>query len=257
MHILLVNDDGYHADGIRCLARVLTDNGHCVTVAAPDRERSAVSHAISITPPLRAREIRIGQVPGWAIDGTPADCARLGLYLLRHDKPDICVSGINRGPNLGGACIYSGTVNSAMEASMAGCPAIASSLDSFTSSDYEQAARLTLEMCAWALAHPLRRGEIYNLNVPADTAAKGVYFTQVLAPEFLTDVNYQEFVSDYNTRYYFLDDGPNTQPYPENSDAVMCAKGWATVSVLTWDISARRSALPDEGELRLTARINK
>ena len=120
MHILITNDDGYQSKGINSLTKALMERGHRVTVAAPDRERSAASHAISILAPLRAKEINVAGARGWAIDGSPADCARLGLHLTKDDRPDLCISGINRGGNLGGACIYSGTVNAAMEASKIG-----------------------------------------------------------------------------------------------------------------------------------------
>ena len=128
MHLLLTNDDGWNSEGLRCLTRALIDAGHRVTIAAPDSERSAASHSLSILKPLRAKPITVEGAKGWAIDGTPADSVRLGLHLTKDDRPDMCISGINHGSNLGGACIYSGTVNSAMEASMAGCPAIATSL---------------------------------------------------------------------------------------------------------------------------------
>lgn len=237
MHILLTNDDGFRAPGIAALARHFLAAGHKVTVAAPDRERSAASHAISIHQPLRASAVNVEGASGWAADGTPADCARLGLYLTRGDKPDLVISGINCGPNLGGACIYSGTVNAAMEASMAGCPAMAVSLDSFVSTDYETAAELAVKFAPMAAGAWLKRGEIFNLNVPCMKEIKGVKFTQVLAPEFLTDARYQEFTSDYSVKYYFLDDGENTQYYPDDSDASLIKKGWATLSVLTWDIA--------------------
>lgn len=237
MHILLTNDDGWQAPGIVALARTFLAAGHRVTVAAPDRERSAASHGISIHQPLRTHAVNVEGAEGWSADGTPADCARLGLYLTREDAPDLVISGINRGPNLGGACIYSGTVNAAMEASMAGCPALAVSLDSFTSDDYELAASLALRFAPVAAGTKLKRGEIFNLNVPCAKEVKGVIFTQMLAPEFLTDARYEEFTSDYKVKYYFLDDGENTQYYPEDSDATLVKNGWATLSVLTWDIA--------------------
>ncbi len=161
------------------------------------------------------------------------------------------MSGVNRGPNLGGACIYSGTVNSAMEASMAGCPALAVSLDSFTCERYAPAADLAVKVLAWMKDHPLRRGEIYNLNVPAIEDVKGVRFTQTLAPEFLTDANYQEFTSHYNNTYYFLDDGENPHYFPEDCDKNLVKQGWASLSALTWDIAARREGLPEAGEISL------
>ncbi len=252
MHLLLTNDDGYRAQGLRQLAKALIDSGAKVTVAAPDGERSATSHSLSILKPLCAKPIKIEGARGWAIDGTPADSARLGLFLTKDDRPDICVSGINHGSNLGGACIYSGTVNSAMEASMAGCPAIAASLDKDAGEDFGQAAEYTIKLIDYALRHPLKRGQIYNLNLPKTREIKGVYFTQTLGPDFLSEANYQAFTSNYHRTYYYLDDGPNGEFFPPESDSVKCAEGWATVSVLGWDIAAKAdNSLPRTGEIEL------
>lgn len=248
MHVLITNDDGISAEGLRQLVRAAMRKGHRVTVCAPDRERSAVSHALSIVPALRAFETEVEGARGWAVDGTPVDCARLGVYLTRNDPPDLVISGINRGPNLGGACIYSGTVNAAMEASMAGRPAMAVSLNSFKRNDYSAAAAIALKVAEWALSHPLPRGVMYNLNVPdlPLSEIRGVRSTQVLAPEYLTEARYEDYVSEYGHHYYFLTDGENRQKYPDDSDEVLVRNGWATVSALTWDISFRGSvALAD------------
>jgi len=241
MHILITNDDGIRAEGLIQLAEYAVKAGHRVTVCAPDSERSAASHSISITKPLRVKEGTLFGMKTYAVDGTPADCARLGMYLLRNDKPDFCISGINRGSNLGGACIYSGTVGAAMEASMAGCPALAASLRSFTSSDYSAAAEITVRVAEWARSHPLPRGAVYNLNVPAMPMDRilGVKKTQVLAPAYLTEARYESFLSEYNNTYYFLTDGESTVTYPDDSDDILNEKGWATVSALTWDLSLK------------------
>ena len=243
MHILLTNDDGIRAEGILQLAACAVKKGHRVTICAPDNEKSACSHAISITKPLHVKESVMYGMRAIAVDGTPTDCARLGVFLLKDDMPDICISGINRGPNLGGACVYSGTVGAAMEASMAGCPAIAASLRSFTQTDYEAAAEITMRVAQWALKHPLKRGEIYNLNVPALPLdrIKGVRSTQTLAPVYLTEARYESYKSEYGHSYYFLADGAESAPYPEDSDDVLNENGWATVSALTWDIAVKRS----------------
>lgn len=248
MHILLTNDDGIRADGILQLAELCVKKGHRVTICAPDTERSACSHSISITKPLHAKETTLFGMRAIAVDGTPTDCARLGVFLLRDDKPDLCISGINRGPNLGGACIYSGTVGAAMEASMAGCPALATSFRSFTLTDYSAAAEITLKVAEWALKHPIKRGEIYNLNVPPLplNQIKGVKFTNTLAPVYLTEARYEAYKSEYGHTYYFLCDGAESAPYPADSDDVLNAEGWATVSHLTWDISAGRGEAPAE-----------
>ena len=238
MHFMLVNDDGYNAEGIRTLARVIERNGHRATICAPDRQRSGYGHGFTgFFQGHTAFPFDEDGCRGWKISGTPADCARLGLYLTRDDKTDLVISGINRGPNLGGACIYSGTVNAAMEASMAGVPAMAVSLNSFSSDDYALAAELALKLAPAAVNTPLKRGELFNLNVPCLKEVKGLIFTQVLGPEFLTDARYEEFTSDYKVKYYFLDDGANTQFFPEDCDVSLVNAGWATLSVLTLDIA--------------------
>lgn len=251
MHFLITNDDGIRAEGLRQLVRAALGKGHRVTVCAPDRERSAVSHALSISGALHVREVDVEGAKGYETDGTPADCARLGVYLLRNDAPDLVISGINRGPNLGGACIYSGTVNAAMEASMAGRPALAASLRSFTSSDYSAAAEITLRVADWALKNPLPRGALYNLNVPDRPMDKilGVRGTQKLAPMFLSDARYESFQSEYKHTFYFLTDGENPHAFPEDSDDVLNERGWATVSALSWDISLRQGMPPIDVKL--------
>jgi len=241
MHILITNDDGIQGEGLIQLARAAMKAGHRVTVCAPDRERSAASHSITISKALHVVEKQVEGAKAYAVDGTPADCARLGVYLLRNDAPDIVISGINRGPNLGGACIYSGTVGAAMEASMAGRPGLAASLRSFVSNDYSAAAEITLKVAEWAIKHPLPRGAVYNLNVPALPMNEilGVRKTQVLAPEFLTEARYETYTSEYKNTFYFLTDGEQNQPYPEDSDAILNNKGWATVSALTWNLTLK------------------
>ena len=116
MHLMLVNDDGIHAPGIRALCDAAVAAGHRVSICAPDRERSAASHSITLGKSLTARKIDYpGAEVAYAAGGTPADCARLGLYLI--PGVDAVISGINNGSNMGGACIYSGTVAAATEAS--------------------------------------------------------------------------------------------------------------------------------------------
>ena len=124
MHLMLVNDDGIHAPGIRALCDAATAAGHRVSISAPDRERSAASHAISLADSLKAERIDYpGAGTAFVVNGTPADCARLGLFLI--PDVDVVISGVNNGSNMGGACIYSGTVAAATEASMSGTPGLA------------------------------------------------------------------------------------------------------------------------------------
>ena len=121
MRVLVTNDDGYLAAGLQVLARAARALGE-VTVVAPDREQSATSHSLTLHHPLRARPIPGG---GWTVDGTPTDCVTVAVNELLGARPDVVLSGINHGPNMGEDVLYSGTVSAAMEATVLGIPAIA------------------------------------------------------------------------------------------------------------------------------------
>ncbi len=163
MNILVTNDDGIHAPGIRILAEVLCNLGN-VFVVAPDRERSAVGHALTLHHPLRATKVDANI---FAVDGTPTDCVNLGIHSLISCKPDIVISGINRGGNLGDDITYSGTVSAAMEATLMGVPAFAISLVT----DGEGANYLAAALFASKLADTIfRKGlpedTFLNVNIP-------------------------------------------------------------------------------------------
>lgn len=249
MKIMLVNDDGYRAQGLLTLGRALIKRGHSVKVCAPDRERSAASHSFTISSPLKARAFSEDGLEGFAIDGTPADCARLGLYMLGNDV-DLTISGINHGGNMGGACVYSGTVAGAMEAAMCGCQALAASLNAFGACDFHDAAEVTAAVAEWAAEHPLPMGDIYNLNVPAVPYAdiKGVRRAS-LAPLFLGEAKYEKRRAPYGFDYYWLVDGENVPMRDPESDVVLCSDGWATISALSWNMLSRADMPLDEVKL--------
>ena len=143
MRILLSNDDGIEAEGINQL-RVYLQEEHELFVVAPDRERSATGHKITLDKPLRVKErLYPGyNTQGWAVDGTPADCVKLGLEALLPEPPDLVISGINMGPNLGTDVLYSGTVSAAIEGIINGVPSLAVSLASMDYRDFSFAAVL-------------------------------------------------------------------------------------------------------------------
>ncbi len=165
MLILVTNDDGILSPGIQVLAERLRTLGD-VVVVAPDRERSAVGHSLTLHSPLRAEEIRPGY---FAIDGTPTDCVNLGIHGLLESTPDLVVSGINRGGNLGDDITYSGTVAAAFEATLMGVPAFAVSLaaDSFRKEDFVPAADFAVRMGRLVLDRCLPPDTFLNVNVPA------------------------------------------------------------------------------------------
>ena len=165
MRILLTNDDGVQAPGLVALQRHLC-GGHCVDVVAPDRERSAVSHAITLLTPLRVHRVTNGAGEGFAVNGTPADCVKLALWELLAQKPDVVISGINPGPNVGRNLNYSGTVSAAKEAALLSLPAIAVSVSRADAGQFCAAAKFIEALAQRVLQYGLPPGVFLNVNLP-------------------------------------------------------------------------------------------
>ncbi|MDA1000625.1 MAG: 5'/3'-nucleotidase SurE [bacterium] len=179
MRILLSNDDGVSSPGLAALHEAVSPLGE-VLVVAPDREQSAASHSLSLYRPLRVEKVR----EGWyAVDGTPTDCVNLALNgLFKEPRPDIVLSGINKGANMGDDITYSGTVAAAMEATLIGLPAIAFSLcwEDGGAFHFELAKSWARRITEETLARGLKRDVLLNVNfpnIPEDTCA-GVLFTR-------------------------------------------------------------------------------
>ncbi|MEQ6340446.1 MAG: 5'/3'-nucleotidase SurE [Gammaproteobacteria bacterium] len=162
MRILLSNDDGYLAPGLICLAEVLQEIAE-VTVIAPDRDRSGASNSLTLSRPIRATLAERGFL---RVDGTPTDCVHLAITGLLEHEPDMVISGINAGANLGDDVIYSGTVAAAMEGRFLGFPALAVSLAGHDLRHYETAARVVKELLGRLQHDPLPADTILNVNVP-------------------------------------------------------------------------------------------
>ena len=160
--ILITNDDGYHSEGLEALVSAMSELGE-VWVCAPDRERSAVSHAISLNTPLRVHQVR---ERFFRIDGTPADCVLLGARDITPRKPDLVMSGINTGPNLGDDVTYSGTVAGAYEGMLQGFPSIAISNASYAATKYEDVARVGAILGKRVLETGIPENTMLNVNVP-------------------------------------------------------------------------------------------
>ncbi|MEO1523283.1 MAG: 5'/3'-nucleotidase SurE [Cyanobacteria bacterium J06633_2] len=183
MKLLISNDDGIFAQGIRTLANTLATAGHSVTVVCPDRERSATGHGLTLHKPIRAEEIETvfhSSIQAWACSGTPSDCVKLALGALLDPPPDYVLSGINHGPNLGTDILYSGTVSAAMEGLMEGIPSIAFSLGSFSSQQFQPAANFAVQLLQHLTKFPLDSPTLLNVNVPAveESAIAGMMWTR-------------------------------------------------------------------------------
>jgi 5'-nucleotidase len=162
MKILISNDDGYMAEGLKSLAEALSSLGK-ITVVAPDRNRSGASNSLTLDNPLRLNKLDNGV---YRVEGTPTDCVHLAITGLLEDEPDMVVSGINAGANLGDDVLYSGTVAAAMEGRFLGLPAIAISLVGTEGLHYETAAWVAQKLVAQLQQSSLPADTILNVNVP-------------------------------------------------------------------------------------------
>jgi 5'-nucleotidase len=233
--ILLSNDDGVRAPGIQAAEEALRPLGD-VVVAAPDRERSATSHSISLDRPLRAEEERPGV---FSIDGTPVDCVYLALLHLVPRRPDLVVSGINHGYNLGSDVFYSGTVAAAVEGALRGVAGIAMSLERRRHPEFGPAAAVLRRLAEAALARRdsddgLPPGKVLNVNVPSgDVKAFEVTFLGRRVYRDLVDVRH-----DLRGRAYYWIGGPEAEAEDlPGSDMSAVKAGRASVTPLMLDLT--------------------
>jgi len=232
MRVLITNDDGVHAAGIEPLARALEALGE-VWVVAPEREQSAQSHAFTLHKPLRVTEVSERRI---ALSGTPADCAYAAIHGL-VPRPDLVVSGINRGANLGGDVHYSGTVAGAREATLQGVPAIAVSLHvkGGAAPNWHTAATVALRVAEQAVARGLGPGSFLNVNVPDVPldALHGIRGARLGRRRYTAMV--EERLDPRGRRYVWIGGRPiGDEPVPD-SDVIWCRDGWATVTPMHTD----------------------
>jgi len=233
--ILLSNDDGVRAPGIRALADALAVMADLV-IAAPDRERSAAAHAISLDHPLRAEEVEPGV---FAIDGTPVDCVYLALHHLVPRKPDLCLSGINNGFNLGSDVFYSGTVGAALEGALRGIPSIALSLERRKPQDFSHAAAFARNFVSDILARgadALEAGILLNVNFPAGPVV-GLRATCMGRRIYRDQVSVRQ---DLRGRSYYWIGGPEEKGDDvPGSDCTAIEQGQVSVTPIGLDLTHR------------------
>lgn len=237
--ILLTNDDGIYSAGILALHKKIKSLGE-VTVVAPDAERSAQGHAITLSVPLRVNEVRReGKFFGYAITGTPADCVKIALMSIMKDKkPDLIISGVNRGPNLGINVLYSGTVSGATEGAILGVPSFAVSLNSFKWENFQAAVDFSHKLAKMMLTKKLPVNTLLNVNVPAlpKSKIKGVRITrQGMSTFYKEDYDRRE---DPNRRvYYWLCSHKAAVSGDGLIDAVAVRDGHISITPLHYDMT--------------------
>lgn len=237
MRIALTNDDGIQAIGLRAIYHALIEAGHEVHVIAPMTEQSAVGHAITVLNPLRVKKVHEKDFFGYGIYGTPTDCVKLGICELLDIKPEVVVSGINAGGNVGPDVLYSGTVAAATEAAHLGYPALAVSHDSFKPEDLTEHARYAvsiMERIPWKELPPRR---VMNLNLPNIPVAdfKGL----TLCPQ--TTAIWRDWYfrreDPRGNSYWWLDGNIPPEKVTPGSDKGLLNDGWATLTPLKFDFT--------------------
>ena len=249
MKILISNDDGIAANGIRALTSALSAE-HEVYVVAPDRERSAAGHSLTLHTPLRVEELESisGAKKTWVTTGTPGDCVKIGInaILSKEERPDIVISGINHGPNLGADILYSGTVSCAMEGAMMGIPSIAVSLASmnYDYEDFQYTGTFIKAMLKRLKGFKFPAKTILNVNVPAldmDDIA-GIAITE-MGRKLFSDT-YEKRIDPRGKVYYWM--AGELIKHCENDASDINAMRWNKVSVtpITFEMTLK-SVMPD------------
>ncbi len=237
LSILLTNDDGIYAPGIQSLKEALKGLG-AITVVAPLVEKSAVGHAITLSDPLRVQEItRDGEFFGYAVNGTPADCVKLGVRCLMQKEPDLVVSGINQGPNTATNIIYSGTVSAAAEGVIMGIPAMAVSLASFTSTNFTAAANIARTLSKKILNGGLPQGTLLNVNVPAvaEREIAGVRVTRQGKGRY--EEAFDKRIDPNNRVYYWLTGKRLMVDKEDDVDDLAVMKNYISVTPIHYDLT--------------------
>lgn len=239
MRILLTNDDGIYAPGIRALHDELCQFAE-VTMVAPASEQSGVGHSITFMNPLLVGEImEAGEFVGYAVEGKPADCVKLGIVKLLREPPDLIVSGINAGLNAGINVLYSGTVAAAIEGAFFGIPSIAVSLELPMAGHFPKAAQYAVKVIKKLLEYNPQPGDLFNVNIPtlASREPRGIRCADQALEVYRE--TYEERVDPRGRRYYWLLPDPLVPGDSSDSDLAALANGYISVTPLHFDLTAR------------------
>lgn len=239
MAILVTNDDGIYSKGLHDLAEGLSGLFD-VIVVAPDREQSAVGHAITLSDPLRITEVSTPDgIPRYSCNGTPADAVKLGIKVVMDELPELVISGVNNGANVGASLIYSGTVSAATEATLLGIPSIAVSFDNRMGGNYSAAVSFTVQLTKLVLEHGLPDGVLLNVNVP-DLPASEIKGVKV-AVQGKTNFNdfFEKRKDPRGQIYYWMSGTMIAKDSDPNHDVAALHTGYITVTPVHHDLTAR------------------
>lgn len=237
MRILLTNDDGIYAPGLAAMEEALQTLGD-ICLVAPATEQSGVGHAITFLNPLICKEVFEGQKRrGWAVEGSPADCVKLGVVEFSAEPPDVVISGINGGLNAGINVLYSGTVAAAIEGAFFGITSIAVSLEYDEHADFAGAARIARGVIEQILAKKGEAPELYNLNIPTAAVAspRGVKVVPMGVTEHTE--RFDKRVDPRGRNYYWLASEPSPQTSRQENDLTALADGFVTLTPLQFDMT--------------------
>ncbi|MBM3299716.1 MAG: 5'/3'-nucleotidase SurE [Deltaproteobacteria bacterium] len=236
--VLLTNDDGIHAEGLRYL-KMAADTIGDAYIVAPEAEQSAVGHAITLHDPIRAREfIKEGKFYGHGIGGTPADSVKLAVYSLLPRPPDLVISGINDGANLGINVLYSGTVSAATEAAILGIAAMAVSIAQKKDPPFEWALPHIVTLANWVLRLGLPNGVALNVNIPAlpPERIRGYKLTRQGLTKFKECFERRE--DPRGNQYYWLTGQATADENEAQTDVAAVRDGYVSVTPLCYDLTA-------------------
>ncbi|MCG6911902.1 MAG: 5'/3'-nucleotidase SurE [Deltaproteobacteria bacterium] len=235
MDILLSNDDGIQAEGLWALYRCFAPSHHLIVVA-PDRERSAIGHAITLHAPIRAEAVSMnGEKNAYAVNGTPADCIKLAVTELVGKKPDLVIAGINPGANVGVNVNYSGTLAAAREATLYGIPAIAVSIQGRSPAYYDEAAVFVEGLARRVGRHGLPQGTLLNVNIPdlPWDRLKGIRFSRQGSEHFKEGM--EKRFDPRNRPYYWYGAYAQEPTGQADADAMALAEEHISITPLQCD----------------------
>jgi 5'-nucleotidase len=241
--VIISNDDGISSAGIKALYKAIEPLAD-VLVAAPDRQRSGASHAISVDSKIIARKFGFGKADAFAISGTPADCAKLALFTLSGRKPDLFISGVNHGPNMAQFILYSGTIGAAAEAAILGIPALAFSIDEYKPEDFDFCISYIRGVAANVLAKKIRIKPhiLLNINIPY-RHAEGIKGVKIL-PRGMLEYEEKYVLQKENKRknksYFWHIIGRKRGRRRVITDADGLERGYITVTPLSFDLNDRK-----------------